>query len=59
MPPLTVNLPTAAATLGIGRAKLARLVAEGEVETTTIGRRRMVVVDSLHQLVERGAANAR
>lgn len=54
MPPLTVNLPTAAATLGIGKAKLARLIVEGEVETTRIGNRRMVVVESLHQLVERG-----
>jgi len=37
--------------VGIGKTTLYRLIGEGKVDTVTIGRRRLVKVDSLRALV--------
>jgi excisionase family DNA binding protein len=36
---------------GLGRTKLYELIGEGAIETTTVGRRRLVLVDSLRRLL--------
>jgi excisionase family DNA binding protein len=36
---------------GIGRTKLYELIGDGQLETTTIGRRRLVLVRSLLSLL--------
>jgi excisionase family DNA binding protein len=43
----------AAVNLGIGRTKLFELIAGGEIQTVTIGRRRLIPRDSLLEFVER------
>lgn len=45
-----VSIPDAAKALGIGRSKLYDLIAEGHLETVTIGRRRLVRTDSIRAL---------
>jgi len=50
--PLTVTINEAVALIGIGRTKLYELIAEGRLETTTIGRRRLVKFTSLYCLLE-------
>ena len=49
----TVN--EACKAIGLGRTKLYELISEGRVETTMIGRRRLVLVRSLLTLVDENA----
>ncbi len=51
---LTCTVAEACEVTGLGRAKLYELIGDGRVTTTTIGRRRLVLVQSLLALV--GAA---
>lgn len=51
--PLHVTTDSACAALGIGKTKLFELIASGELETITIGRRRLVPVCALHDFSER------
>lgn len=44
---LAYPVPEAAALLGCGRSKFYELIAEGRIETVTIGRRRVVPHDAL------------
>lgn len=46
------SIPDAAKALGLGRSKAYQLIDEGRLETVRIGRRRLVVVSSIHQLAE-------
>jgi excisionase family DNA binding protein len=51
--PLCVRTDRAMAMLGIGRTKLYELMATGELETISIGRRRLVLLASIDAFVER------
>lgn len=44
------SITNAAKALGIGRSKAYELIAEGRLETVTIGRRRLVRTDSIRAL---------
>ena len=48
---LTCTIDEACQATGLGRTKLYELIGAGHVDTTTIGRRRLVLVRSLHSLI--------
>ena len=48
---ITCTVPEACQAIGLGRSKLYELIAGGKLRTTTIGRRRLIVVRSLLALV--------
>jgi excisionase family DNA binding protein len=50
MEPVLCSIPDAAAALGLGRSKIYELIAEGKLATITIGRRRLVRLDSIRAL---------
>ena len=45
-----VSIPDAAKALGLGRSKIYKLIGEGKLETVSIGRRRLVRIDSVRAL---------
>ena len=49
---LTCTIDEACETTGLGRTKLYELIGAGHLVTTTVGRRRLVVVRSLLSLLE-------
>ncbi|CUS43759.1 hypothetical protein MGWOODY_Smn2977 [hydrothermal vent metagenome] len=49
---LSVRIGDAIRITGIGRTKLFALIADGTLETTTIGRRRLILYRSLQRLIE-------
>ena len=55
---LAVRVADASRLTGIGKTKLFELIADGTLETTSIGRRRLILYRSLQQLIE-GTANRR
>lgn len=50
MDALLCSIPDAAKALSVGRSKLYELIGEGRLETVTIGRRRLIRVDSIRAL---------
>ena len=48
---LTCTIAEACRATGLGRTKLYELIGEGHLDTTTIGRRRLVLVRSLRTLL--------
>jgi excisionase family DNA binding protein len=48
---LTRTVAQACEITGLGRTKLYELIGDGQVTTTTIGRRRLVLVQSLLSLI--------
>lgn len=50
---ITVRIPEAAELLGIGRTKVYALINAGEIDAVKIGGSTLVVVASIHALVER------
>lgn len=44
---ITVTVKDACQMSGLGKTKLYELIGNGTIETTTIGRRRLINVDSL------------
>ena len=52
---LTCTIAEACEATGLGRTKMYELIGEGCLETTTIGRRRLVRVSSLRELLEQDA----
>jgi excisionase family DNA binding protein len=48
---LTCTIDEACSATGLGRTKLYELIGAGSLATTTIGRRRLVSVDSLRALL--------
>lgn len=50
MESLLCSIPAAANALGLGRSKMYQLIDEGKVETLTIGRRRLVRIESVRAL---------
>lgn len=55
MDTLLCSIPDAAKALGVGRSKAYELIAEGRLETVTIGRRRLVRTQSVRALASEGA----
>ena len=53
---LTCTIAEACEVTGLGRTKLYELIGAGRLATTTIGRRRLVLVRSLQTLLGEGAA---
>jgi excisionase family DNA binding protein len=49
---LTCTIHEACEMTGLGRTKLYELIGDGHLATTTVGRRRLVVVRSLLSLLE-------
>jgi excisionase family DNA binding protein len=49
---LTCTINEACEMTGLGRTKLYELIGDGRLATTTVGRRRLVVVRSLLSLLE-------
>lgn len=54
--PVLISIEKAAEALSIGRTKTYQLIDEGKLGTVTIGRRRLVRMDSLHAIARGGAA---
>lgn len=57
LPPMLVSVRGAAGALGIGLTKTYELIADRQLETVTIGARRLVKVDSIKRLVEAAATD--
>jgi excisionase family DNA binding protein len=53
---LTCTINEACEVTGLGRTKLYELIGDGHLTTTTVGRRRLVVVRSLLSLLESNAS---
>lgn len=51
-PPLVVSVNEGCRQAGIGRTKFYELINQGKVKTVTIGRRRLVLTDSLRAMLE-------
>lgn len=49
---ITATIREACSMTGLGKTTLYSRIASGDLETVTIGRRRLVKVESLRQLVE-------
>ena len=49
---LTCTIAQACEVTGLGRTTLYELIGKGHVSTTTVGRRRLVLVQSLLSLIE-------
>lgn len=58
MEPVTVTVRDACQALGLGTTKIYELIGNGTLETITIGRRRLVKVSSIQQLVAAAQTNA-
>ena len=59
MEKLTATINESCEALSTGRTNLYRLINEGRIETITVGRRRLVVVQSLHDFVKKRRAAKR
>jgi hypothetical protein len=57
MKPLAVPVKTARGLLGIGNTKMWELIKDHRVDTIRIGRKRLVVYDSLEKLVKHSKAD--
>lgn len=51
---ISCTIEEACSASGLGRTKLYELIGAGSLETTMIGRRRLVLVRSLRYLLDRG-----
>lgn len=56
--PITLRISDACATSGLSRSTIYRLLWSGELESVSIGRRRLVVAASLERLLSKGAETA-
>ena len=50
MDALLISIPDAAKALGLGRSKIYELIAERRLDTVSIGRRRLVRIESVRAL---------
>jgi len=55
-PPIAVDFKLAARLIGVSRSTIRRLSQSGALPTTRIGRRRVVSIDALRDLVKNGAS---
>ena len=51
MTKITTSVREACEMTGLGKTKLYELMAEGKIQSGTVGRRRLVKIDSLHALI--------
>jgi excisionase family DNA binding protein len=58
MEQLLYPIPDAAKALGLGRSKIYELLAEGQLESISIGRRRLVKAESIRALAGVGGGHA-
>ena len=56
MEPMLCSIPDAGKALGIKRSKIYDLISNGTLDTITIGRRRLVRVESIRALANRVVA---
>ena len=54
--PMLCSISDAGKSLGLGRSKIYELISEERLETVTIGRRRLVRVESIRTLASGEAA---
>ena len=54
--PLAVSVRTACELIDVGNTSMWQLISSGRVQTTTIGRKRLVIYASLEKLLESGPA---
>jgi excisionase family DNA binding protein len=52
MPLFTASITDAARALSLGRTSIYALINEGRLETIKIGRRRLIKVESIRQLLD-------
>jgi hypothetical protein len=52
--PLAYDIATASRVSTIGKTRLYELIASGKLESTTIGKRRLIIADSLRRLIAEG-----
>ena len=52
--PLAYDIPTASRVSTISRSQLYVLISQGKIQSTTIGRRRVIIAASLHRLIAEG-----
>ncbi|WP_068082677.1 hypothetical protein [Novosphingobium rosa] len=52
--PLAYDIATASRVSTIGKTRLYELIAEGKLESRTIGKRRVILADSLRRLISEG-----
>ena len=52
MEPVTTTIAGATHATGLGRTKVYELIGEGRLATVKIGRRTLIKIDSIRQLVE-------
>lgn len=57
MQPLLCGIADAGKALGLGRSKIYELIGEGRLETVSIGRRRLVRVESIRALADADRSN--
>ena len=50
---ITAPIREFCALTGLGRTRVYELIGSGELESITIGKRRLVVIDSYRRLIER------
>lgn len=54
--PITVTIDDTSRITGLGNTKIYELIAQGRLETLTIGRRRLVLFRSIEALLQPSAA---
>lgn len=63
MESIAVSINTAAKSLGLGRTSIYSLVREGKLDTVKIGRRTLIITESMYRLIGsaaiKGAADVR
>jgi excisionase family DNA binding protein len=52
LPPIAVGIKEAAVMIGVSPNTIRRQIASGRLQTAQIGRRRVVPIDALRELVE-------
>jgi excisionase family DNA binding protein len=52
--PITVTIPNAREISGLGVSTLWKLISEGRLDTVSVGRRRLILYDSLEKLLSPG-----
>ena len=52
--PLAYDITTASRVSSLGKTRLYELIEQGKLVSTKIGKRRLVIADSLHRLIQEG-----
>jgi hypothetical protein len=55
--PITATIKRFSEISGIGRSIVYKLLADGSLESLHIGKRRLIVIDSYHELIKRKRAD--